>query len=441
LRSFRLGVAAFELANKAVRGEGGGRWAMRDTELYRHLLGLEPPWTVSRVELSVEQGRVDIWAEHGQGARWRCPECDRELAGYDHADERAWRHLDSCQFLTYLHARPPRLDCPSHGVRQVRLPWAEPMARFTSLFERLAVDVLGECAIDGAARLLRLSWDEAWHLMERAVARGQARKPARTIAQIGVDEKAAGKGHNYITVVCDLDRATVEHIADERRQSSLDSYFKALSPEQLQAIGAVAMDMWDPYVNSVRAHLDDPDTKIVFDRFHIMGHMGKAVDTVRKQENRALFASGDRSLVGSKYLWLYSQENLPDRHQDRFAALKDADLKTGRAWAIKENLRLLWHYHRRGWAERHWKRWYFWATHSRLKPVIEVAKMLKRRLDGLLAYFKHPITNAGAEGLNSRIQAVSTAARGYRNRDHFKTAIFFHCGGLDLYPATHSIPG
>ena len=414
---------------------------MRDIELYRHLLGLESPWEVTRVELSLDEGKVAVWAGHGRGARWPCPECGRELPTHDHGEERAWRHLDSCQFLTYLHARPPRVECPEHGVRQVRLPWAEPMSRFTTLFERLAVDVLKECDVLGAGRLLRLSWDESWHLMERAVARGLERKPARIFAYVGVDEKAAGRGQDYITVVSDLERGTVEHIADERRQASLDSYFEKLSPEQREGIQAVAMDMWDPYANSVRAHLADADEKIVFDRYHLMGHMGKAVDTVRKRENRALSAAGDQALVGSKYFWLYSQENLPDRHRERFAALRDADLKTSRAWAIKENLRLLWSYQRRGWAMRHWKSWYFWATHSRLQPVIEVARMFKRRLAGIMAFFQHRITNAASEGLNSRIQAIRTAARGYRNREHFKAAIYFHCGGLDLYPVTHPIPG
>jgi transposase len=414
---------------------------MRDIELYRHLLGLESPWKVARVELSLEQGRVDVWAEHPRGARWACPECGRELSTYDHGEERAWRHLDSCQFLTYLHARPPRVDCPEHGVRQVQLPWAEPMARFTTLFERLAVDVLKECDVLGASRLLRLSWEETWHLMERAVERGLRRKPARITAYIGVDEKSAGKGQDYITVVCDLERGTVEHLADERRQASLDSYFEQLTSEQREAIQAVAMDMWDPFVTSVREHLADADGKIVFDRFHIMGHMGKAVDTVRKQEHRTLRSQGDQSLTGSKYLWLYSEENLPDRHRERFAALRDIDLKTGRAWSIKENLRLLWSYRRRAWGHRHWKSWYYWATHSRLPPVIEVARMLKRRLSGVLTYFDHRITNAASESLNSRIQAIRTAARGYRNRAHFKAAIYFHCGGLDLYPVTHSIPG
>jgi Transposase and inactivated derivatives len=115
---------------------------MRDTELYRHLLGLVAPWQVSRVELSVADGRVDVWAQHPRRTRFACPECERKLAVYDHSEERAWRHLDSCGFLTYLHAGPPRVDCPDHGVLQVRLPWAEPNSRFTMLFQRLAIDVL-----------------------------------------------------------------------------------------------------------------------------------------------------------------------------------------------------------------------------------------------------------------------------------------------------------
>ncbi|MGH9121884.1 MAG: ISL3 family transposase [Acidimicrobiales bacterium] len=410
---------------------------MRDTELYRQLLGLEPPWEVTRVELSTNEGCVDVWADHPRGTRWACPECAREFPTHDHAAERKWRHLDSCGFLTYLHARPPRVLCPDHGVRQAHLPWADPMSRFTHLFERLAVDVLKECDVSGAGRILRTSWDETFQLMHRAVTRGLGLKDAGAPALLGVDEKAAGKGHDYITVVCDLERGVVDHIADERKQTSLDSYFERLTLDQKAGIQAVAMDMWEPYAASVRAHLDDADAKIVFDRYHVMGYLNKAVDTVRKQENRALVAAGDKRLTGSKYLWLHSAENLPERHQERFQALRRGDLKTSRAWAIKESLRWFWDYRRRGWGEKHFDGWYFWATHSRLKPVIDAAKTLKRHEAGLLSFFDHRITNAAAEGLNSRIQAIRVSARGFRNRDNFKTAIYFHCGGLQLQPQTH----
>jgi len=414
---------------------------VRDTELYRHLLGLLEPWTVERVELNVPEQRVDVWTAHPTGQRWSCPECGRELALYDHAEERVWRHLDSCQFLTYLHARPPRVQCPTHGVRQVQLPWAEARSRFTALFERLAIDVLKATDIRGATRILRISWDEAWHLMARAVARGQRAKAVHVPTHLGVDEKAIAKGQTYLTLVVDLKRATVEHIADERTQASLATYFEPLTREQKASIEAVAMDMWPAYIQATLAHVPRAADKIVFDRYHIMAHMGNAVDTVRKQEHRTLRAAGDETLTGSKYLWLYAGENLPEVHQERFVELQQRNLKTGRAWALKETLRVLWSYTRRSWARRFWQRWYIWATHSQLPPVVKVARLIKRHLPNVLTYFAHPITNAVCEGLNSKIQTIKKRAYGFRNNEHFKTAIYFHCGGLQLYPATHGIPG
>ena len=213
---------------------------MRDVELYRQLLRIEAPWEVQQVKLSVSEQRVDVMVGHAKGVRWPCPECGAELSCFDHAEQRAWRHLDSCGFLTWLHARPPRVCCPAHGVRQVLLPWAEPHARFTALFERLAIDVLKETDITGACKILHISWDEGWHLMERAVARGMARKERRVPGLMGVDEKAAAKGQRYLTLVCDLESATVEYIADERKQASLDGYFEALTEaERAQIKGAI----------------------------------------------------------------------------------------------------------------------------------------------------------------------------------------------------------
>ncbi len=254
---------------------------MRDVELYRHLLGLSAPWTVRSVEFKVAEHRVEVWASHADGVRWPCSECGSELALYDHAEERVWRHLDSCQFMTYLHAQPPRVECPTHGVRQVRLPWAEARARFTTLIERLAIDVLRETDIRGATRIMRISWDEAWHILERAVERGQRAKRPRVTPYLSVDEKAIATGHQYLTLVCGLDRATVEFVAEDRKQASLEAYFMGLSDDQLAGIEAVALDMWEPYIQAVRAHVQSAESKIVFDRYHFMTHMGQAVDDVR----------------------------------------------------------------------------------------------------------------------------------------------------------------
>ena len=408
---------------------------MQDVELYRQILGLSSPWTVDRVELDVEAQRVDVCVEHAAEARWCCPQCERELPIYDHSEERTWRHLDTCQFQTFLKARLPRVECPEHGVVQVEAPWAEPRGRFTILFERFAIDVLLQCqTVQGACRLLSISWDQARAVMDRAVQRGQERKEALPVPRIGVDEKAFRKGQDYMTVVCNLDRGVVEFVTEERTKDSLHRYFSSRTAEQMPSFEAIAMDMWEPYVQATLEAVPLAADKIVFDRFHIMRHMTEAVDDVRKQEHRALLKEGDESLKGTKYLWLTSQENLSEKRREELASLPLTILKTGRAWAIKETLRDLWHHSSPDKARRFFEGWYSWAIRSRLEPVKDVARMIQKRVENVVNYCRHWITNAVSEGLNSKIMSIKRRAGGFRNPDSFKTAIYFHCGGLDLYP-------
>ena len=408
---------------------------MKDTELYQRVLGLVEPWFVDRVELKIKEHRVDIYLEHRPDVKWPCPECRQEMIGYDHSEERTWRHLDTCQFQTVLHARIPRGTCQEHGVRQVAVAWAQSGGRFTMLFERWIIDVLTECqTIQGVCELLGISWDEAFGVMERAVQRGQQRKEAKPVAYVGVDEKAFRKGQSYVTVVCDLERSTVEHVADDRKTESLGEYFLSLTDTQRAAIQAVAMDMWEPYVQATLEHVPQASRKIVFDRFHIMKNVNEAVDKVRLQEHRALMLEGIETLKGTKHLWLYAQENVPDGRRAQFEAVRGQELRTARSWAIKETLRRLWDYRSIGWARRFFVRWYGWAIRSRLEPIKKVARMLRSRLDNIVTYCKHRITNGVAEGLNSKIMTIKRKACGFRNRQHFKTAIYFYCGGLDLYP-------
>jgi transposase len=416
---------------------------MESVELYRQLLGLVAPWVVERVELQMAKGRVEVYVGHASGQRFACPECGQELGVYDHLPQRSWRHLDSMQFMTYLHARPPRVNCPQHGVKQVRLPWAQAGSRFTNLFQALAITVLRATTVKHAGQILRISWDEAWHIMERAVLRGRAAKGNGLPSLLGVDEKAIAKGHRYMTLVCDLEHATVEYVGEERREVSLKAYFEAFPRESRAQIEAICLDMWPAYIDACLDSVPQAQDKMVFDRFHIMRHVLEAVDTVRKREHKALSEQGDSTLAKSKYLWLYNEENLPERSREHFEAIKSSELKTARAWALKEALRQLWNYQSLGWAKRFWQRWYFWATHSRLEPMITVAKRIANHLPNVLTYFEHRITNAVAEGLNSKIASVQKRACGFRNPDHFKIAVYFHCGGLNLYPApvTHTEAG
>jgi transposase len=409
---------------------------VKDTDLYRHLLGIVEPWSVERVDMNVADRRVDVWVAHPAETRWACPECGQILSLFDHAEERLWRHLDSCHFQTYLHARVPRVECPHHGKIQVRVPWAEPNSRFTALFERWSIQVMQETDTAAAAELLGISWDEAWGIQERAVARGLAAKPPLALRQMGVDEKAVGHGQQYMTLVYNLQKSTVEWVGEGRKKETLDTFFQSLSPEQRTAIEAVGLDMWDPFIASILEYVPGASEKLVFDRFHIAKHTNEGVDKVRKSENRALWKEGDPTLKGSKYLWLYRGANLPEKHRDRFAVLQALHLKTGRAYALKEALADLWEYSSLGWARKYWARWYFWATHSRLAPMVDVARMVRDHLTGVMNYFTHRITNAVAEGLNSKIATIQKAAYGFRNKAHFRTAVLFRCGGLQLYPRT-----
>jgi transposase len=413
---------------------------MDSVQLYRQLLGLSAPWTVERVELDMAKQHVEVHVGHPAGQRFACPVCGIELGVYDHLAERTWRHLDSCQFLTYLHARPPRVSCPEHGVRQVSLPWAQAGSRFTNLFEALAIDVLLAANVKRAAAILRITWDEAWHVMERAVTRGRADKDEQVPKHIGIDEKAIAKGHRYMTLVCDLQAATVEYIAEDRKQESLGAYFDTLPVRRRENIEAISLDMWQPYIAACRDKVPGAEGKMVFDRFHLMRHVVEAVDKVRKQEHKALKSAGDDTLAKSKYLWLTNPANMTEAARSRFDQLKTQELKTGRAWALKEALRELWNYTSETWAAKFWKRWYYWATHSRLAPMIAAAKLIARHLPNVLTYFTHRITNAVAEGLNSKIATVQKRACGYRNPNNFKIAVYFHCGGLNLYPSvvTHT---
>ena len=154
---------------------------MQDRELYRQILGIEAPWLVERVELKLADGEVHVYLEHSEVASWPCPECGTNCQLYDHQGERQWRHLDTCQYQTVLHARPPRTKCAEHGVRVVKLPWAEPASRFTALLERLVIDWLRSASQKAVGEQLGLSWDEIHGIMERAVERGLERRQAEPL--------------------------------------------------------------------------------------------------------------------------------------------------------------------------------------------------------------------------------------------------------------------
>ena len=407
---------------------------MDDKSLYAAILGVKAPWEVDKVELRLAQGAVHIWVALPTDTLWVCPECHAGAPIHDQR-ERVWRHLDPCQYRTLVHARVPRLAGPTHGTWQVQVPWAEAGGRFTALFEALAIDGMQHAAIATVATRLRLSWDEAAGIQARAVRRGLRRRQVAPVRHLGIDETAFQRRHEYVTVVTGLERSRVLCVGDDRRRESLDAFWAQWPAERQAAIEAVAMDMWEPYIGLTRTHLPGAEHKIVFDKFHVAQHANQAVDQIRRREHRALRAEGKDWLAGTKYDWLRHPTHFTLAAWRAFVGFaRRTTLKTGRAWALKEMPMTLWDYRYPGAAERHFTAWYQWAIRSRLEPIKRVARMLKRHWPNIRTFFTHRITNAGAESMNSKIQKLKVLARGFRKRARFRHAIYFHLGGLDLYP-------
>jgi transposase len=318
-------------------------------------------------------------------------------------------------------------------VKTIQVPWAGPRSQFTLLFERFAIEVLlGARSITKAQELLGISWDQAQRIQELAVERGLARRTLEGVRYVGVDEKSFGRGQDYVSLMTDLDESRVLDVVPDRDRKAADALWKTLPEAQRSGVTAVAVDMWDPFMEAAQRHA--PQADIVHDKFHGARYLGKAVDDVRRKEHRELRGHGSKMLTGTKYLWLTNPANWSDRQHATFQALKGEGLKVGRAWAMKEAFAQFWDYVYEGAAENFFRRWYFWATHSRLKPMIDAARTLKRHLTGLLAYLQHRITNAVTEGLNSKIQTLKANARGFRNFEHYRISILFHCGKLELCP-------
>ena len=399
---------------------------------YCMLLGLNEAWQVKTVDLSMESKSVLIHLEHRTGPL-TCPECGAFCTQADMAPERSWRHLDTMQFETILKARVPRSDCQKCGVKTISVPWAGKHSRFTLMFEAFAIRVLQACSsVKQAAALLRLDWDTAQGIMKRAVDRGLERRETQQITQIGIDEKSFLRGHNYVSVMTDISGSRVLEVVEGRTQEATDSLWKTLSEEQRGKVQAVAMDMWPAFISSTEKNA--PSASIVFDRFHVSKHLNEAVDQVRRQENKSLKKEGDTRLTGTKQMWLFNPENLSFNRLMSFSELKDQALKTGRAWAIKEQFRRFWECFSRVTVSGFFEQWYEWASKSKLTPIAAKAKMLKRHLPGLLNYFKHRLTNAMSEGFNSKIQQIKSNARGFRSFESYRIRILFFCGKLDLLP-------
>jgi transposase len=405
-------------------------------EFYGQLLGINEPWEITSIKRDSSIKEVTAIVDFKDGCQLLCPICGQEAKKYDHRIRR-WRHLDSCNHKTLIEGTIPRVKCPTHGVKQIRVSWAEENSRFTLEFESTVLLWLKDDPLSTVAENFNLSWDEVDGIMTRAVKRGLARRNKTTPQNIGIDETSFQKRHQYVTVILDKDNDTIIDILDDRKTATLKNWFKTQEKSDFSKIESISMDMWDPFINAVKANFDDAEKLIAFDRFHVAQHFGKALDKVRAEEHRTLLTQGTSPLTRSKHQWLKNSNRTDNRSRQRkeFLSLSRMNLKTARAWRIKEAASMLWNYSYMESARKAWKRLLYWISHCRLKPMIAVGKMIRKYFWGILNAIRLKTNNSMLEAKNARIQRIKKIACGFRNKERFKNTILFHLGGLDFMPS------
>ena len=404
-------------------------------DLFQAALGLTGPWQVTRTEFDAEAHRLDLYLDFSKGARFACPEGDQPACPVYDSEPKIWRHLDFFQHQAYLHARVPRVTCPTHGTRQVALAWARPGSGFTLLFEALLMALLAQMPVKAVAELVGEHDTRLWRLLHHHVAQARAKLDMGEVTRVGVDETSARRGQDYVSLFVDLDapKPRVLVATEGRDHTTVARFAEELAahggdPERVRDVSA---DMSPAFEQGVRASL--PKAYLTWDRYHLASHATKAVDAVRRAE-----AKQRPELRGTRYVWLKRPEHLTAKQAAALEGLKPASVGLATARAYRWRLAFDAFFEQpRELAEAYLERWYAGAIRSRLEPIVAVARMIGDHWEGVLRWHWTKINNGVLEAINSLVQASKRRARGYRNKKNLIAMIYLIAGRLD-FSSTHT---
>lgn len=386
--------------------------------LFSQALGLQEPWRVEKTVFDADSGKLDMYLTWKRMSKFPCPECQKICTVHD-SKERTWRHLNFFQYKAYIHVSVPRVECDEHNVKQVEVPWARAGSGFTLLFDALMMQLMIAMPVKSVANIVGEHDTRLWRVLNHYVSEARKIEDFSTVKNIGMDETSRKKGHNYVSVFVDLDEAKVLFATKGKDASTIKAFVDDLKehsgdPEQIEN---VSCDMSKSFIKGTAENLKN--AKITFDKFHVMKMVNKALDKVRKMEQ-----VDNEILKKSRYVWLKNPQNRTEKQNKIFTSLSKMNLKTVRAYNIKLGIQNFWQINDSEIAEEYLNKWYFWATHSRLEPMKELAYSIKRHWNGILQYTKSGINNGILEGMNSLIQATKRKARGYRNADNLINVIY-----------------
>jgi transposase len=404
---------------------------MRDLETFQAALGLEEPWLVAASRFDAAAKRLDIDITFDRHALFTCPCCGAARCPVYDARPLTWRHLNFWQHQTYLNARVPRVRCDACGVRKVSVPWARDGSGFTLLFESHVMDLIPAMPVAAAARMVGEHDTRLWRIIHHYVDAARARADHAGITRVAFDETAARRGHDYVSLFVNLDRSQVLFVADGKDASTVSAFVDDLTQHggDPTKVSEVCIDMSPAFIKGTAEHL--PRAEITFDKFHTVKIVNDAVDEVRRDEQKRR-----PELKRTRYAWLKNEISLSTGQRATIESLARSNLQTARAYQIRLTFQEFYQQSSRGGAETFLKKWYFWATHSRLQPMIDAAKTVRRHWDGILRWHDTHIANGILEGINSLVQAAKAKARGYRSSHNLKAMIYLIAGKLEILPFT-----
>lgn len=377
--------------------------------LFSKALKLESPWKITKVEFLEKEGRINIFIDFPKGSVFPCLKCKKEAKAYD-TTEKQWRHMNFFQYACYLVVRVPRTECKEDKILQIEVPWARSEADFTLLFESLAMTLCREMPVNRVSQIIKVDDNKLWRMMSYYTEAARQLEDYSNVSKIGIDETSKSKGHDYVSLFVDLDDRRTIFVAEGKGSETTVEFKKDLvghggSPDH---ITDMSIDMSPAFIKGIGENF--PQAAITFDKFHIMKIINHAVDEVRKTE------VGEQEILrGQKYLFLKNRDNLTSIQEENLKAIESMprlNLKTVRAYHIRENFQEIYYEKTREEFEKGLKKWYFWATHSRIEAMKEAAYTIKRHWSGVLRWYDSRISNGILEGLNSLVQAAKAKARG-----------------------------
>jgi len=362
----------------------------------------------------------------------RCPECGRRCRVKRLLPTaRTWRDVRVCGWTIFFTYTPREIHCPTHGRAQEDIPWADANARVTYRLEFLILTYSQLMTQKAAAELLSILKSTFSDILHRTISRTREGHRIRGLKSIGVDEVSYKKGHKYVTVVYDLDKARIVWVGEGKKRETIDAFFNNhLSDYQKKQIQWASCDMSETFISAIKTHCRN--AKLVLDRFHIVKALNSAVDEVRKEQWRNVTGNERKVLKGIRWILFRNHDNRTSEDRKILDTLRKSNRRIHRASILKDEFDRFWDYKAPWAAERFLKNWTTTALKSRLEPLRKFVATIRKHSEDIITFVECRITNATAEGLNRIIRMIKNRASGFRNVNAFIDLIYLAIGDVDI---------